>query len=128
MKRDIETLDDIKLLVDTFYDRIRKNELLGPIFDERIKNKWAEHLQKMYSFWQTLLLEGEHTYFGSPFVPHANLPVNRVHFNTWVGIFESTVNDLFEGKVAEEAKWRGEKMAQMFEMKIQYYQNSGGLI
>ena len=120
MKHDISTLDDIKILVDTFYGKIRKNDLLAPIFNEKIEDRWPEHLEKMYTFWQTVLLK-EHTYYGSPFVPHAHLPVDNVHFNTWVGLFNETVDDLFEGNVAEEAKWRGLKMAEMFETKIEHY-------
>jgi len=122
-QHDILSLDDIKILVDTFYDKIRKNELLGPIFNNRIQDRWPQHLEKMYTFWQTVLLK-EHTYFGSPFVPHAHLPVDNIHFNTWVGLFNETVDDLFEGRIAEEAKWRGAKMAEMFESKIKHYQGS----
>lgn len=120
MKHDILTLDDVKNLVNTFYDKIRNDDLLAPIFNEKIENRWPEHLEKMYTFWQTVLLK-EHTYYGSPFVPHAHLPVNNIHFNTWVGLFNETVDDLFEGNVAEEAKWRGLKMAEMFETKIDHY-------
>lgn len=123
-QQDILSLDDVKNLVDTFYGKIRKNELLGPIFDEHIQDRWPQHLEKMYTFWQTVLLK-EHTYFGSPFVPHANLPVDNIHFNTWVRIFNETVDELFKGDIAEEAKWRGAKMAEMFETKIKYYQGLG---
>jgi hemoglobin len=122
MKQDILSLDDVKNLVDTFYDKIRKNELLGPIFNERIQDRWPQHLEKMYTFWQTVLLK-EHTYFGSPFVPHARLPVDNVHFTTWMGLFNETVDELFKGNIAEEAKWRGAKMAEMFESKIKHYQS-----
>ena len=53
-------LDDIKILVDTFYDKARQDTLLGPIFEGVIEDRWPEHLEKMYRFWQTVLL-GEHT-------------------------------------------------------------------
>ena len=59
---DILHLDDVKNLVDTFYSKVREDALLGPIFDERIQNRWPAHLAKMYTFWQTILL-GEHTYY-----------------------------------------------------------------
>lgn len=121
-KKDIENLDDIKTLVDVFYDRIGEDELLAPIFNGIIQDRWPQHLEIMYRFWQTVLL-GEHTYFGSPFVPHANLPVDHHHFQTWLGLFNKTVDELFEGKVAEEAKWRADKMAVMFETKIKYFQS-----
>ena len=116
---EILTLDDIKLLVDTFYERIREDELLAPIFNERIQDRWPIHLEKMYKFWQTVLLQ-EHTYFGSPFPPHAQLPIDRQHFAAWLDLFGKTVDELFTGEKATEAKWRAEKMAEMFEAKIAY--------
>jgi len=119
MKKDIEKLEDIKLMVDTFYEKIRDNELLSPIFKERIENKWPEHLEKMYRFWQTILLE-EHTYNGAPFPPHADMPINELHFTTWVQLFTATVDSLFKGPVAEEAKKRGALMAAIFHSKISY--------
>jgi hemoglobin len=116
---EILNLDDIKLLVDTFYDRIREDELLGPIFNERIQDRWPIHLEKMYKFWQTVLLQ-EHTYFGSPFPPHAQLPVGHEHFAAWLALFSKTVDELFIGEKATEAKWRAQKMAELFEAKIAY--------
>ena len=120
---DILSLDDIKNLVDSFYGKVRKDELIGPIFDERIQDRWPTHLAKMYSFWQTVLL-GEHTYYGSPFPPHAQLPIDEVHFNKWLELFYETLDEHFTGKIAEEAKWRANKMAQMFQYKLQHYKNS----
>lgn len=122
-KLDISTITDIKMLVDTFYERIRENKLLGPIFNNILNDRWPAHLEKMYRFWQTVLLE-QHTYTGSPFVPHAKLPIEKIHFDTWLIIWNGTINDLFEGEKAEEAKWRGDKMAEMFLYKIMYYQNN----
>ncbi len=119
MQKDIETLKDIELLVNTFYDRVRADVLLGPVFDGVIQNRWPEHLEKMYRFWQTVLL-GEHTYLGSPFAPHAKLPVEQKHFERWLTIFESTVDELFTGEKAKEAKWRGNRMAEMFLYKIEH--------
>jgi hemoglobin len=123
-KKDILSLEDVKLLVDTFYGKVRKDELIGPIFDERIQDRWPEHLAKMYTFWQTVLL-GEHTYYGSPFPPHAKLPVEKNHFERWLTLFSETLNELFTGEIAEEAMWRANKMAEMFQFKIHHYrQNS----
>jgi len=122
--KQILTLDDIKLLVDDFYGRVREDQLLAPIFNERIQDRWPQHLEKMYTFWQTVLL-GEHTYYGSPFPPHAQLPVSHEHFQRWLELFNATVNDLFTGEKAEEAKWRANKMAEMFELKINHYRKQG---
>src|SRR6188768_312428 len=104
MKNDIASLDDIKLLVDTFYGKVQTNNVI---------KDWQPHLAKMYTFWQTVLLQ-EHTYFGSPFPPHAKLPVSAEHFERWLSLWRSTVDSFFEGPKADDAKWRGQAMADMF--------------
>lgn len=121
--KEILTLDDIKLLVDTFYGKVRNNPLIGPIFNERIQDRWPIHLEKMYSFWQTVLLE-EYTYNGRPFPPHATMPIGHEHFEQWLALFAETVDELFTGDKADEAKWRAGKMAELFESKLNYFRNS----
>lgn len=122
-KQNILQIEDIKLLVDSFYGKVRENELLAPVFNNRIGDRWPAHLEKMYKFWQTVLLK-EHTYFGSPFPPHALLPVNKKHFDQWLSLFYETVDENFTGEKAEEAKWRADRMAEMFQYKIEYYRNN----
>ncbi|MFM2367882.1 MAG: hypothetical protein RL619_178 [Bacteroidota bacterium] len=120
---DINTLEDIILLVDTFYSKVQKDKFIGPIFNEKISNRWPEHLEKMYRFWQTILLE-VHTYSGSPFPPHKQLPVAKEHFECWMEIFIETTDSLFVGPLAEEAKLRAKNMAEMFNYKIEYFRNA----
>lgn len=117
---DILTLEDIKKLVDVFYGKVKQDDLLAPIFNERIQDRWPQHLEKMYAFWQTVLLH-QQAYHGSPFPPHAQLPINRSHFERWMQLFTSTVDSLFTGEKANEAKWRASKMAEMFQSKIEFY-------
>jgi hemoglobin len=74
----------------------------------------------MYRFWQTVLLS-EHTYIGSPFAPHIKMPLEAIHFERWKKLFFETVESNFYGEIANEAKWRANKMAEMFQMKIAYY-------
>lgn len=123
MKPDIAVIEDIRLFVDEFYARVGKNELIGPIFNEKLEGHWDAHLQKMYRFWQTILLH-EHTYSGSPFLHHMKLPIYKEHFNTWLNLFHQTIDAHFEGPVAEEAKSRAGKMALMFEAKLDYLRNN----
>lgn len=123
-KHDILTLQDVQLLVNTFYGKVRDDDMLASIFNERIQDRWPQHLEKMYRFWQTVLLE-EHTYYGAPFPPHANLPVSQAHFERWLTLFNETVNELFAGEKAAEAQWRGQKMAQMFQIKIAHFKAMG---
>lgn len=124
MKTDIKDLDDIKNLVDTFYNKVRDNDLLAPIFNERIKDTWPHHLEKMYRFWQTILLD-EHTYSGTPFVPHATMPIGGEHFENWLTLFHETLDELYQGPIAENAKWRANKMADLFQIKLDYIRQSG---
>lgn len=123
-KSDILQLEHVKLLVDTFYGKVREDELLADIFNERIQDRWPQHLAKMYTFWQTVLL-GEHTYFSSPFPPHATLPVEKVHFERWLKLFYETLDELFSGQIADEARWRAGKMAEMFQLKINMARERG---
>lgn len=119
MKKEIENLEDIKLLVNGFYDSVRKDELLSPIFNKIIVDKWPEHLEKMYRFWQSILLE-EYTYSGNPFLAHANLGISEIHFKRWLSLFYETLDSSFEGEIAEKAKLQGEQMSKIFSAKIEF--------
>jgi len=122
-RKDIQTIEDIQLLVDTFYSRIQQDDMLGIIFNQNIQDRWPEHLNKMYSFWHTILLEAN-TYHGRPFPPHAHLPIKKVHFDHWLLLFTETIDRLFVGEKTEEAKWRAHKMATMFLSKLDYIHNN----
>ncbi len=123
MKKELENTEDIRILVHSFYDKVRLNEMLGPIFDRVIEDRWPEHLDKMVRFWSTVLLDAK-TYIGTPFMPHLNLPVEAEHFDQWLALFFQTLDEHFEGEKAGEAKWRANKMAVMFHNKLEYYRNS----
>ena len=115
--KDISNIKDITLMVDTFYEAIRSDTLLGPIFSGVIQDNWTKHLDTMYRFWQTILLN-EFAYKGSPFAPHRKLPLEAHHFERWLDLFDSSIDQNFKGKKVEEAKWRAQKMAEMFQYKL----------
>ena len=123
MKKDIENKEDIKLIVDTFYDKVRTNELLGRIFDDLAKVNWDLHLPKMYGFWENILFQtGD--YKGSPFLPH--LKVNALetltphHFNTWFDLFIETLDALFVGTNTEELKRKAFNIKEVWSYKMNY--------
>ncbi len=122
---DISNFEDIRLLVNEFYTSVRADELIGPVFNNKIGNHWPEHLEKLSRFWQTVLLDEDKTYFGSPFPPHAALDIGQQHFDRWLQLFGETIDRLFNGKKADEAKWRAGKMAEMFLAKLSYYRAQG---
>jgi hemoglobin len=123
MKKDIASRQEIEILVNEFYNKVRLNETLGPIFEQELHDKWDAHMEKMYRFWETVLLN-VHTYSGSPFPPHAKLPIDQQHFDTWLQLFQQTLDENFSGPKADEAIWRAQKMAEMFEYKLAYIHNN----
>lgn len=120
--KDLEDKDDIILLVNTFYSKIRNHKNLGYIFNEVARINWEEHLPRMYSFWGSLLL-GEHSYSGNPMTKHLSLSkitsLTEIEFNEWLMLFSDTVDELFRGKVANDAKLRAENIARLMLYKIQ---------
>lgn len=117
--KDIGDINDIKRMVDVFYGKVRKDTLIGPIFNDKIQNHWPEHLTKLYSFWQSRLF-GDSVYDGFPFPPHSQLPINKEHFDRWLSLFTETVDSLFVGPIANEAKSRAYKIAGVFQEKLDY--------
>ena len=122
MKKDIESREDVELLVNTFYDGIKVHNLLSPIFNVSANVNWETHLPKMYSFWSSLLL-GEHSFTGNPMATHIalskNIPLTSLEFSEWIQLFNATVDDLFEGEKANEAKIRAANIARLMLFKIE---------
>lgn len=123
--KDIVELEDVKLLVDEFYGRVRKDEKLGPVFDKVIGDNWDKHLDKMYRFWQTILLSDGKTYFGNPFMKHAPLPISPEHFSNWLALWEATIKQHFAGSKADEALLRAQKMGYVFQVKLFGVESAG---
>ena len=114
---DITTRTDIELLVNTFYDKVNKDDVLSPVFNDFAEVNWQEHLPKMYSFWETLLFD-ERTYDGRPFPLHTFLPITAFHFERWIFLFKSTVDELFKGETADVAKLRASTIAHVFQNRL----------
>ena len=117
MKRALANLEDIKLFVDSFYDKVQSDELIGPIFNAVIDD-WGPHLQKMYAFWNAALF-GVAGFKGNPFARHAPLGLERPHFERWLELFNETIDTYFEGDMAEETKKRADIMATLFISKLE---------
>ena len=117
MKTDVRNHDDIKLFVNTFYDRVKADELLAPIFLEKIPGDWGPHLDIMYRFWNAALFNVRE-YTGNPFMKHIHLPLQQGHFERWIDLFYMTMDALFEGPVADEAKRRAMIMAHTFYQRM----------
>ncbi|WP_187262894.1 group III truncated hemoglobin [Pontibacter beigongshangensis] len=115
--RDIEKEEDIRILVDSFYGQVNRDELLSPVFNEFAQVDWEAHLPVMYSFWSTVLF-GSMAYKGQPFPKHLRLPIDEQHFDRWVTLFTATVDALFKGEKAEDIKFKAQNIARIFQMKM----------
>jgi hemoglobin len=113
-RSDITTEQDVKTLVDSFYQKVNRDELLAPIFNEVAKVQWQEHLPTMYQFWSSILFR-TNTYQGRPWPKHAVLPVDATHFARWLALFKATVDEHFSGPKAAEAKNAAASIADTFQ-------------
>ena len=124
--KDLETPDDVHLMVRTFYQRVREDEQLGPIFDGVAQVDWDEHLPIMFTFWESLLLHTSR-YRNNALEPHLQLfqkiPFEPELMQRWLHIFHQTVDDLFQGAGADKAKRFSEGIAHNLDRQIQKKQN-----
>lgn len=111
-KRDIQDETDVNLLVNRFYIKVRNDGILDVVFAPVIKNNWDVHLKLMVDFWSTLLLYTR-KYNGDPLPKHLPLEISKEHFDRWIQLFNETVDELFAGVIAENAKKRASSIAKI---------------
>ena len=92
----------IAIRVHDFYADIRRDDVLGPVFDGAIGAHWGPHLERMVDFWCSVVLSsGE--FKGNVFGKHMQLQgIGVEHFQRWLGLFERHARRLFEPAVADE--------------------------
>jgi hemoglobin len=117
MKRDIENRKDIDELMRVFYADAMQDEAIGYIFTDVAKLDLDHHLPIIGDFWETMLFQtGSYAKHGrNPMQVHGALnemePLTLDHFTRWLEIFNSTVDDLFEGERADFLKLRARAIA-----------------
>lgn len=122
--REIENREDVNELVVTFYDKIRKDEVLGPIFNFHLDGKWPAHLEKLTDFWETNLFRVP-KFKGNPPQAHikvdkaANNEITQKHFGRWLQMWFETIEEIgFEGEIAQRAKDSARRMSTNLFMAI----------
>ncbi len=121
MKKDIADRQDIELLVSSFYNKVQKDETIGIIFNDIIKVDWEHHLPKMYDFWEATLFA---TVGYKGHTVNRHIEMNKVvafedkHYVRWQSLFFETIDEHFEGKIANLAKTRVTNMIFLIKMKI----------
>ena len=106
----------IERLVRGFYDRVRTDDLLGPVFAARIAD-WEPHLAQMFAFWSSVaLMTGR--YHGQPMRKHLPLPVDAAHFDRWLALFAATAEELCPPRAAAHFVERAQRIAESLELGI----------
>ena len=121
MKKDIASRKDIECLVNQFYERVKADPLIGPVFTEIARVNWEKHLPLMCDFWENAILFTG-CYQGNPMDLHKHLhkamPLLQEHFQQWNHLFITTVDDLFSGEKALLAKQRALKISAILQAEI----------
>lgn len=121
MKRDIETRDDLFVLLRQFYNTLLKDETISYIFTDVAKVDMQQHIPIIVDFWDMVLFDAP-TYKKNAIQPHMVLngksKFEKHHFDTWLATFGRTVDELFEGKNAFAAKQKAKSIATIMQIKI----------
>jgi hemoglobin len=110
--------DDIRRLVHTFYGRVRKDDLIGPIFNGKIDD-WDEHLAKLCDFWSSVILRTRR-FEGRPMRAHLLLgdAIQSHHFDRWLDLFEDTARRVLSAQAASVFVQLARQIADSFEFGI----------
>ena len=112
--------DGIRRLVDAFYDKVRLDAELGPIFLRAIPGDWQPHLTRMYAFWSSVMLTTGR-YKGNPVVKHLVIPGIQPHlFERWLALFNETCGELFDDGVSEEFRAKAARIAESLKLALFY--------
>ncbi len=119
---DIVGRADCERLVRAFYGRVLSDPVLGFIFTDVAHLDLEAHVPVISAFWETVLL-GAGTYRGGAFAKHAGLndkvTLRAGHFERWLHLWRMTVDELFAGERAEEAKRHAERVARAFHARLE---------
>ena len=121
-------LDEAMLtnLVHRFYDKIRQDSTLGPIFAARITD-WGPHLERMVDFWSSVaLMTGR--YHGAPIPVHRTLPVDTGHFDRWLALFRETAQEVCPPEGAAHVIERAERIARSLTIAVAEAQAGPGAV
>jgi hemoglobin len=113
-------------LVHSFYDKVRRDAVLGPIFAARITD-WGPHLERLVAFWSSVaLMTGR--YHGRPVPAHTPLPIDGAHFERWLALFRETAQEVCTPMGAAHVIERAERIARSLHLAVKEAQAAPGAI
>ncbi len=121
MNPDIQSREDIQTLVDVFYSRAIKDDTIGYFFTDTMQLSLEEHLPRIYDFWESILFH-KSLYKGNVMLKHIELnrlaKISDQQIDHWLFLWEQSVDQLFQGEFAAEAKHRASLMTQLMKFKL----------
>ena len=122
MKPDISNKADIEKLIVLFYKKVKQDATIGFIFNDVVKMNWEHHIPVIVDFWETILLDNP-VYTKNAMEVHYDLnkkiPLQKEHFESWINLFFTTLDELYEGKIATLAKTRAKSIAEVMLFKME---------
>lgn len=106
----------VERLVRSFYDRVRADPLLGPVFAAQVDD-WEPHLRTLMDFWSSVALQTVR-YAGRPMPVHVRLDVGPEHFGRWLELFRTTAAEVCTPEAAAFFVGKAEQIARSFQMGI----------
>ena len=116
--KELCTEREVTQMVHDFYADVRRDEVLGPIFNSQIHD-WDTHLAKLVDFWSSILLRtGRFT--GAPMPLHAAMPgLSADLFQRWLAAFYASNARQPNQAMAAQANAMAERIAQSLWMGYQ---------
>ena len=128
---DIKSRADIEKLIIIFYEKVKQDKTIGFIFNDVVKMDWPHHIPVIVDFWETILLDNP-VYKKNAMEVHYDLnkkvALQKEHFESWLHLFNSTVDELFEGRIATLAKTRAKGIADVMLLKMSNSNNGHAII
>lgn len=125
--KDISTRKDIQLLMEQFYEKVKRDATIGIIFNEIVPLDWDHHIPLIVDFWETILLDNP-VYKANAMEKHFDInrlyPLRKEHFDAWLRLFFSTLDENFQGPVASLAKKRATSIAGLMQMRMDASNNT----
>ena len=113
------TEDALARLVERFYAKVRCDALLGPVFNGAVKD-WPEHLDRLQSFWSSVMLTSGRYYKGRPLPAHLRqeAAMTPERFHRWLALWKETTAELFPAEAAAALQFKANRIAESLSLGI----------
>ncbi len=127
IKRDISSRNDIERFIMLFYERVKTDKTIGVIFNKIVTINWEKHIPLITDFWETILLDNpvySHNAMDVHYALNRIYPLQKKHFDAWLNIFNTTLDELYSGDKANLAKQRALSIAMLMQHKMDPEKNN----